>query len=270
MSTAALVVIGDEILTGKVHDKNTHTLARLLFARGVTLTRVEVIPDEHAVIAERVRHYSDRVDYVFTSGGIGPTHDDITYEGVAQAFGLEVEEHAPTLERMKAFYEKRGKEKGEPPLELNADRRRMATFPTGAELVAIPPMWVPIVRVKNVHILPGIPELFQKMIVAFSPQLQGTPQTRVVVRTQLGEGDIATVLRDAASAHPTISIGSYPRYESREVDDAQEPFKVRVTFEGQDAAAVEALAEEVAKKISGTIVAEADVFADTPSEKTAS
>ncbi len=261
MSTAAMIVIGDEILTGKVHDKNSHTLARLLFSRGVTLTRIEVIPDDHAIIAERVRHYSDTVDYVFTSGGIGPTHDDITYEGVAKAFGVEVEEHEPTLKRMKEYYERRAEEKGEPELELNADRRRMATFPVGADMVPIPPMWVPIVRFKNVHILPGIPELFQKMVVAFAPQLSGIPLTRFVVKTLLGEGEIATVLRDAAAAHPAIAIGSYPRYERRDLDEAQEPFKVRVTFEGADAEATEALAKEVAQKIEGSLVQEAEVFA---------
>ena len=264
MSTAAMVVIGDEILTGKIHDKNSHVLARLLFAWGVRLRRIEVIPDDLDVIAQRVRAFSASEDYVFTSGGIGPTHDDITYAGIARAFDLPLEEHAPTLERMREYYAKRAAETGTAPLELNADRRRMATFPAGAVLVAIPPMWVPIVRVKNVNILPGIPELFEKMVVALAPQLSGVPQTRVVVLTQLGEGDIATILRTAANAHPAIAIGSYPRYEQRQEDpNAAFPWKVRVTFEGEDADAVLALATTIAGQIEGKIAPPDEAFKDS-------
>ena len=231
--TAACVVIGDEILTGKIQDRNSHTLAKVLFQRGVRLVRVETIPDVLGDIAETVRRLSSAFDYVFTSGGIGPTHDDKTYEGVALAFGRPLAYHGPTLEKFEAFRRSLGKG------PLNEARKRMALLPAGAEVWGTDDLWVPFVVVENVHVLPGVPELFERMLEANAHRFSGLPLHRVEIFTDQFEGDIAETLTAAQVAHPEIAIGSYPQYGE------QVPYKVKVTLEGAEPADVEALAVEL-------------------------
>lgn len=231
--TAACVVIGDEILTGKIQDRNSHVLARVLFERGVRLIRVETIPDVLTDIAETVRRLSSSVDCVFTSGGIGPTHDDKTYEGVARAFGRTLACHEPTLERFEAYHRSKGRG------PLNEARRRMALFPEGCEAWTTGELWVPLVVVENVHILPGVPELFEQMLHAHAHRFSGLPLWRVELFTDQFEGDIADTLDRAQAAHPEIAIGSYPQYG----EDVA--FKVKVTLEGLVQERVESLATEL-------------------------
>jgi molybdenum cofactor synthesis domain-containing protein len=233
-STAGFVVIGDEILTGKIQDVNTHKLASVLFERGVKLTRVETIPDDLDDIAETVRRMSERHTYVFTSGGIGPTHDDMTYEGVARAFGRGVAYREDVLAKMAEHIRARGWG------ELNEDRKRMALMPEGCDLLITEgELWVPVCRVENVHILPGVPQLFAHLLDGIADNFSGTRQHRVLLYTQTWEGDIAAPLRRVDEENPGVQIGSYPKFGD------EHAYKVMVTLEGADEAEVERVADEL-------------------------
>jgi molybdenum cofactor synthesis domain-containing protein len=231
VTTAGFVVIGDEILTGKIQDRNTQVLADLLFARGVRLMRVETISDDLDDIAETVRRMSERYDHVFTSGGIGPTHDDMTYEGVARAFGRGLAYRQDVLDHMAESYRARGRG------ELNEARKRMALMPEGCELLRTEGMWVPICVVENVHVLPGVPALFEKLVSEIADRFAGVRRKRILLYTQKYEGDIAEPLRIAHDGHPNVAIGSYPKYGEHV------GYNVLVTLEGEDHEEVEALAE---------------------------
>lgn len=237
--TACMLVIGDEILSGKIRDSNSAFAATLLFDRGVDLVRIEVIPDETAVIVERLQHWSSRVTHVITSGGIGPTHDDKTYAAVAEAFGRTLELHEPTLLRMQAHAKARGRD-----MELNDARRRMAMLPSGAALLPVEGLWVPAAVVENVVVLPGVPQLFEQMLASVASRFVGTRLHRAAVCTQLPEGDIAAVLGAQQNAHPGVAIGSYPRM-------GEGAYRVKVTVEGADAAEVEQVRASISAAIAG-------------------
>ncbi|GAX76273.1 hypothetical protein CEUSTIGMA_g3717.t1 [Chlamydomonas eustigma] len=228
---AAMVVIGDEILAGSIADVNTPWLAKLLHSRGVDLTRVEFIPDNQEEIKSTVLELKKRVGpngFVFTSGGIGPTHDDVTYESIASAFGVDLQLHEPTVKRMKEVYEKRG-------LELNQARLRMATLPCPAdEVLVTPDLWVPLVNLKGIYILPGIPKLFRAIVSAHQDRFTGPAFHTESLYTDLGEGDLAEPLAKVAKESPKVSIGSYPNTE----DEKQQQYKVKLQLNGRDAAAV--------------------------------
>ncbi|CEM23947.1 unnamed protein product [Vitrella brassicaformis CCMP3155] len=207
--TAAALIIGDEVLRGKTLDTNSHTLAKLLFRCGVTLRKIEVISDEIEVISEAVKRLSDTHDILFTSGGIGPTHDDMTYEAIGQAFDAPLEYHQPTLAAMEDFYAQKHPDH----LPLNDARKRMALIPAGSTVYNTEGLWVPLVRVRNVHILPGVPHLFAKMLTANQDLFKAKNVSfyRRIIYTSMAEGSIAGILGDAAKACPEVSIGSYPR-----------------------------------------------------------
>ncbi len=244
-TTAGMVVIGDEILTGKVLDENTFTLARVLFGRGVVLSRVETIPDDIEDIARTVRRMSAAYTWVFTSGGIGPTHDDRTYEGVARAFDRKLAYREDVLARMEEHHQALGKG------PLNDARKRMALMPEGCQLLQGPaPLWVPVVVVENVHVLPGVPTLFESMLSGIQERFSGVLRHRVLLYTDGYEGDIADALAREQAAHPQVAIGSYPQYGS-EKHPAQKRYNVMVTIEGEDAA----LVEEMASRLERDIVA---------------
>jgi len=229
--TAACLIIGDEILTGKIHDVNSHVLAQVLFDRGVRLMRIETIPDDVEGIAEAVARLAKQFTWVFTSGGIGPTHDDKTYEGVARAFGRELVVHRELLARMEGRFRSRfGAE-----AEFGSARTRMATLPEGAQLwVDWDRDWIPLVVVANVHVLPGVPELFAKMVRDAAHRFAGPKIHRRRIYTHRSEGDIADLLSEAQTQNPAVAIGSYPRFDT-------EAYQVMVTLEGEDPDAVEAL-----------------------------
>lgn len=235
---AALMVIGNEILSGAIIDVNGPWLAKLLYNRGIDLLKVEYVLDDPQDIEEACLRLRTRVGpqgYVFTSGGIGPTHDDITYSSIASALGLSLELHQPTVERMKAHYEQRG-------LELNEARLRMAQLPTPlTDVLWTPDLWVPLAVVGgNVYILPGIPRLFQQMVLANVERLPRGPASHVaMLYSASGEGDLAASLESVATAFPTVRIGSYPNAEF----DMNHPtralnYRVKLVFEGRDAKAV--------------------------------
>jgi len=202
--TAAMLVIGDEILSGRTHDTNTHHLARELTSHGIDLAEARLVPDRIEVIAGAVRALSAAYDHVFTSGGIGPTHDDITADAIAVAFdvALDVRDDARAL--MQAHYDSAG-------MELNTARLRMARIPEGAALIDNPVSIAPGFTLQNVHVMAGVPAVFEAMVASVIPTLTGGAQIlSQSLRVLRGEGDIAGPLADVAAAHPDVSIGSYP------------------------------------------------------------
>ncbi len=217
MSTAGLLVIGNEILSGKVVDTNSPYLASELRALGVDLRRILTIPDEIDVIAEETRKMSQAYDFVFTSGGIGPTHDDITMDGVAQAFGRELVLNQGMCERIERAQGK----------SANESQRKMALIPEGARLIDAGDLWFPVIIVENVHIFPGIPELLRKKFDSIRDRFSGEPFHLKQVYVTRHESDIAQPLRDLLGEFPKLMLGSYPRLR-------EEDYRVLLTLESRD------------------------------------
>jgi molybdenum cofactor synthesis domain-containing protein len=235
--TAALVVIGNEILSGKVTDTNTPFLAREMRCLGVSLERVTVIPDNLEQIATEVADFSRRFDVVFTSGGVGPTHDDITMDGVAAAFGRPLVEHDELKQAIERFVGNR----------MNAAHLKMAQVPEGAELIVDDKLAFPTVLVENVYILPGIPELFQAKIVSLRDRFRARPYFLRQVLVRDNETRIAEFLNATLLAFPELLLGSYPKLSDPE-------YRVRLTLESKDEAYVErALADLVGRLPAGCV-----------------
>ena len=202
--TAALVVIGNEILSGRTKDVNVAYLARQLTALGIQLAEVRMVRDEERAIIAAVNTLRAGHDYVFTTGGIGPTHDDITSEAVARAFNLPYRIHPEAKRILVAFYEETGR-------ELNEARMRMAHTPEGATLIENPVSRAPGFRVENVHVLAGIPAVMRAMFESVAPTLRSgrTVKSREIA-VLLGEGDVAARLEGLQERYPSLEIGSYP------------------------------------------------------------
>jgi molybdenum cofactor synthesis domain-containing protein len=202
--TAAILVIGDEILSGRTRDANMHHLAGELTKHGIELAEARVVPDDHDAIIAAVRALSAAYDTVFTSGGIGPTHDDITADAIAAAFDVSIDVRADARALLQAHYDRQG-------MELNAARLRMARIPDGATLIDNPVSIAPGFVIGNVHVMAGVPSIFQAMLASVIPTLTGgAPMLSQSLCIARGEGDIAGPLSDLAAAHPEVSIGSYP------------------------------------------------------------
>lgn len=220
--TAAVLVIGDEILSGRTKDKNIGTIADFLAPRGIDLREVRIVPDVEAEIVAAVDALRHRYTYVFTTGGIGPTHDDITADSIAKAFGVGISEDpraiALLLERIK-------------PEDLNEARRRMARIPHGADLVENSVSKAPGFMLGNVIVMAGVPSIMQAMLAAVAPRLTGgVPVEAVTIdATPLPEGAYAAGLAGIAAGHPDLSIGSYPSM----VDGG---FKNQIVLRGRDPA----------------------------------
>jgi molybdenum cofactor synthesis domain-containing protein len=205
--TAALLVIGDEILSGRTQDKNVAQVAVWLNQHGIRLSEVRVVPDDMARIAEAVNALRERHDYLFTTGGIGPTHDDITVDAVAAAFGVPVIVHPEARKILEDYYRDR-------PGGLNEARLRMARTPDGAELIANPYSGAPGIRLGNVYILAGVPNIAASMLQALSGTLEGgRPMVSVTVGARAAESEVAKLLRETEEAHPGVAIGSYPFFK---------------------------------------------------------
>jgi molybdenum cofactor synthesis domain-containing protein len=202
--TAALLVIGDEILSGRTKDKNIGFVAEYLTAIGIDLKEVRVVPDDEPEIVAALNALRARYTYVFTTGGIGPTHDDITAEAVAKAFGLPTEYHPQAVEILRARLAQTGS-------VMNEARMRMTRMPKGAELVLNKISAAPGFRIGNVIVMAGIPSVMQAMLDYVRPSLKtGTPMLSETVRADLREGDIGTELGAIAKANADVVIGSYP------------------------------------------------------------
>ena len=208
--TAAMIVIGDEILSGRTKDKNIGHLADMMTAIGIDLKEVRVVPDEEDEIVAAVNALRARYTYVFTTGGIGPTHDDITADSVAKAFGVPCDYDAKALALLADSYEKRG-------IEFNDARKRMARMPRGAEHIDNPVSVAPGFRIGNVHVMAGVPSIFQAMLDNVVPTLKtGTKLLSATVQCPYGEGRIGGPLGEIQKAHPDTIIGSYPKsFEGR-------------------------------------------------------
>jgi FAD synthetase len=236
--SAAAVVIGNEILSGKVADTNSPFLATELRALGVSLQRIAVIPDDLDAIAAEVRACHRAYGVVFTSGGVGPTHDDVTVEGIARGLERRVIRHPEIEAKLRAFY-------GD---TINEAHLKMAEVPEGAELITDVSLNFPTIKVENIYILPGIPEIFRQKLLSLKPRFVGAPYCLKVVYTRVGEGTIAACLSETLQEFPDLMLGSYPRIGDPE-------YRVKVTLESKDAVYVERALEHLLRVLpDGSVV----------------
>ncbi len=239
--TAAMLVIGDGILSGRTRDANAHHLAGELSRVGVDLREIRVVPDDHAVIVDALDALRERYTYVFTSGGIGPTHDDITADAVAAAFGVGIEVRDDARALLEEAMARRG-------VTVTAEQLRMARVPDGATLIANSRSGAPGFTIGNVHVMAGVPSIFIAMLDALLPTLAtGTPLRSREVRFEVGESRVSAQLRELAERLPDVSIGSYPFSDG---DIRGTNVVVRATAEEQLAEAVARL-EEIRARVSG-------------------
>src|ERR671919_547545 len=217
--TAAIVIIGNEVLSGKTQDINSFFLCTELRQLGVEVQKISTIQDEIGLIGDEVATFSKRFDYVFTTGGVGPTHDDVTIDGIARGFGLKVVRHPDIERRMR---QRLGG-------EVNEARLRMANVPEGATLLATEALFAPVVNIHNVYIFPGIPRILQERFHAIKERFREAPYYLKNVYVKYGEGVIAAMLNDLLAKFPELMLGSYP------VLDLQE-YKVKVTLESKNLA----------------------------------
>lgn len=202
--TAAILVIGDEILSGRTRDSNLHFLAGELTRIGITLREARIVADIHPEIVAAVRALSSKYTHVFTSGGIGPTHDDITADAVAEAMGAKISHRADAMALLQAHYDRSG-------LPFNEARQRMARIPDGASLIDNPVSTAPGFTIGNVHVMAGVPNIFEAMVASVLPKLTGGPPLlSQSLRVNRGEGEIAEPFGALAAAFPDLSMGSYP------------------------------------------------------------
>lgn len=229
--TAAILVIGDEILSGRTKDKNIGTIADYLTAAGIDLREVRIVPDEPEMIIEAVNALRARYTYLFTTGGIGPTHDDITADCVAQAFGVGID----VDERAKAMLLERIK-----PEDLNEARLRMARIPFGADLIPNAISKAPGFKIGNVMVMAGVPSIMQAMLDAVGPTLKGGAaiQSVTIEAQNIPEGRYAGDLGEIANRHADVSIGSYPMM-------TPEGFRNRIVVRSRDGAALAGAVAEV-------------------------
>lgn len=202
--TAAMLVIGDEILSGRTRDSNMHHLANELTRHGIRLMEVRVVADEHADIVGAINALRTRWDHVFTSGGIGPTHDDITADAVAAAFGVAIGVRDDARALLAAHYQRAG-------MEFNTARQRMARIPDGAGLIDNPVSTAPGFTLGNVHVMAGVPNIFQAMVASVLPTMTGgAPLLSQSLQVNRGEGEIAEPFGALAADYPDLTMGSYP------------------------------------------------------------
>jgi molybdenum cofactor synthesis domain-containing protein len=228
--TAGVLIIGDEILSGRTQDTNLRDIARYLGVHGVDVAEARTVPDVLEEIVAALDALRTRYDYVLTTGGIGPTHDDITADAVAAAFGVELVEHPEIIAMMEARW-------GD---QLNAARRRMARVPVGGELVKNPVQGPPGFTIGNVFVLAGVPQIMRGMLQDVGPRLKGGLVTisRTVRVEGSGEGQIAAPLEAVAKAHPEMSLGSYPFF-------TPDSYGSNLVLRGRDPQALEAAVGEL-------------------------
>lgn len=215
--TAGIVIIGNEVLSGKTQDINSYFFCAELRQLGVEVRKIATIPDDIETIGREVSAFSKRFDFVFTSGGVGPTHDDVTIEGIAHGFGLSVVRH-PDIERR--IRDRLGG-------DVNEARLRMANVPEGATLLATDALFAQIVNIRNVYIFPGIPSILQERFHAIKERFRDAPFYLKNVYVRYGEGIIAATLNDLLTKFPDLMLGSYPVLGLAE-------YKVKVTLESKD------------------------------------
>lgn len=201
--TAGILLIGDELLSGRTQDTNLGTIAKFLSPLGVQIGEARILADDAEIIRNAVKAFSERYDYVFTTGGIGPTHDDITADCIAAAFDLGIDEREDALDALRERYSDD---------ELNEARRRMARIPDGASLIANPVSQAPGFQTRNVFTLAGVPQIMRGMLSDIVHRIDGGAKVhQITVEAQnIGEGDAAARLAEIERSYPGVSIGSYP------------------------------------------------------------
>lgn len=239
MKTAALLVIGDEILSGKVKDENSFVFAKTMYAQGVKVTRIVTIPDDIDTIADKVEKCAKKFDYLCTSGGVGPTHDDKTFDGVSLGLSLPLSIHDEAL----AYFQREQNLAGRGDVVSDV-QKKMLTFPSPCQVHFIKPLWLPLVVVKNVYVFPGVPYLFEKMMHGFAHLFVGGKFYRGSVYTDKSESSIALDLKNLQERYPQVSIGSYPQMPDQD-------YSVMVTVEGLEQAMVRLVVKELVPLISG-------------------
>lgn len=204
--TAGVLLIGDELLSGRTQDTNLKTIADFLAPLGVQIGEARILADEAEIILANVREFSDRFDYVFTTGGIGPTHDDITADCIAAAFGLGISERQDAVDELLKRYD---------PADLNPARLRMARIPDGASLIKNPVSLAPGFQTKNVFTLAGVPQIMRAMLEDVEHRIDGGAimTKRTISVKGKGEGDVGGPLGEIAASHPNVTIGSYPYFD---------------------------------------------------------
>ncbi len=226
--TAAALIVGNELLSGKVQDENVTALAKTLRGLGIRFERVVMVQDDVDVIAGEIRDLSARHTVVFTSGGVGPTHDDLTVAGVAKAFGVPVVRNEWMASMLRAHYRER----------CTDGHLCMAQIPEGAELATNVEVTWPAVIMRNVWLLPGVPEIFRMKLALLRDRLGGdAPFVSRSVYTKMDEGDLKPLLDRVVAAHPTVEVGSYPKW-------SDPSYRTKLTFDGQDGGLVESAVEE--------------------------
>jgi FAD synthetase len=235
--TAGIILIGNEILSGKTRDENAAYLCRELRALGVDVRRIVVIPDEVGVIAEEVAAFTQAFDVVFTSGGVGPTHDDVTIEGVARAMGVPVVRHPELVALLERHYRDR----------LTEAALRMAEIPEGADLVTGDSLRFPTIVMRNVYVLPGVPEIFRRKFDALRERFRDQPIHLRNVFVRIGEGALAAYLNELLELYPLLQLGSYPEFSNPE-------YQVKVTLESRDRGYLEQALRELLARLPADAV----------------
>lgn len=235
--TVGILLIGNEILSGKIADANAAYLCRELRGLGVEVRRLTVIPDEVSLIAQDVATFSRDYDHVFTSGGVGPTHDDVTIEGVARAMGVAVVRHPVLVELLDRFY--RG--------DLSEARLKMADVPDGADLVPAEGLRFPVIVMRNVYILPGVPEIFRQKFEALRERFRDEPIHLRNVFVSMAESTLADFLNELLRTYPLLMLGSYPEFSNPE-------YKVKVTLESRDPAYLEKAVDEFLARLPAAAI----------------
>ncbi len=236
--TAGIILVGNEILSGKIVDANAAYLCRELRALGVDVRRIAVVPDETETIAAEVAAQSRDYDVVFTSGGVGPTHDDVTIAGAARALGVAVVRHPALVALLGEFYG----------ADLNEARLKMAEVPEGAELVGGESLRFPAIVVRNVYILPGVPEIFRQKFEALRERFRDEPFLLRSVYVRIGEGTLADYLNGLLRDFPALLLGSYPEFSNPE-------YRVKVTLESKDGAYLQEALDALLRRLpAGAVV----------------
>ena len=216
--TAGIIVIGNEILSGKTRDENSPYLARELRDLGVDVRKISVIPDELHLISGEVRSFSSSYDHVFTTGGVGPTHDDLTMAGIAAAFGRSTHRHPELEEALRQYYS----------ANLVGGNLRMADIPEGARLVGGKGMWFPVTADENIFMFPGVPEILQRKFERIKEMFREAPFHLREVYLRADEGRIADILHRVLARFPDLLLGSYPYFDNP-------VYSIKLTLESKDA-----------------------------------
>jgi len=236
--TAAMLAIGDELLSGRTRDKNIGWLASFLTLKGIDLKEVRIVSDDEPAIVEAVNALRRRYTYVFTSGGIGPTHDDITADAMAKAFGVSISHDPRAMGLLEDHYKNRE-------MEFTDARKCMARLPHGADLIDNPVSVAPGFRLENVHVMAGVPSIFQAMMDSVGPTLKGGAK---ILSTSIdcshGEGTIGGPLGEVQKNHPTTAIGSYPRFDGK-------TYSTQIVVRSRNRSDMEAAAGEVQIMLDG-------------------